>query len=96
MYRKRVSFAGIALFTLGMVGGVSQSAQAADYGVSVTTACQVAGYSSAYLVSSNVYGWRCSPGGGGANIQLGCNYQHPGTTAIYLNYSDPYSWRCRS
>jgi hypothetical protein len=87
---------GVALAICTVFGSPAPPASATDYGVNVTVACQLAGYSSAYLVSSNVYGWRCSPGGASTNIQLWCNYAYPGTSAVYLDYSNPYSWRCRT
>jgi hypothetical protein len=97
MRRKVMSALAAGALALGFaVGGAVAPASATDYGVNVTIACQLAGYSSTYLAASNVYGWRCSPGGGGVNIQLYCNYAYPGTTAVYLTYSDPYSWRCRT
>ena len=97
MHRKSLSILAGATLALGIVaGGVVQPAQAADYPVNVTIACQLAGYSSASLVAGNVYGWRCNPGSVGADIQLWCSYAYAGTTAVYLNYSNPYSWRCRT
>lgn len=95
--RRIALYAAAATLAAGIVvGGAASSASATDYGVNVTIACQLHGYSSAYKVANNVYGWRCAPGGGGVSIQSWCNYAYPGTTAVYLNYNDPYSWRCRS
>ena len=96
MHRKALTVMTGAVFAVAIVfGGVAQPAQATDYPVNVTVACQLAGYSSASLVGTNVNGWRCNPGSAGVNMQLWCNYAYAGTTAIYLNFNDPYSWRCR-
>lgn len=86
------------LLGLGIVIGSPdvKSASAADYGVDMDFACTLGGYyGGAYLVSSNVTGWRCAPGSGSVNVQAYCNYAHPGSTALYLSYSNAYSWRCR-
>ncbi len=93
--------AGIALALMLAVGALvanpnAQSAQAVDYGVDLDHACVLGGYyGGAYLVTSNVHGWRCAPGSGSVNIQAYCSSAHPGSTAVYLSYSNPYSWRCR-
>jgi len=86
----------VAALALGTVVAVAAPASAADYGVNMNVACQLQGQSSAYLASSGAYGWRCSPGNVGVNVQNYCKYTYgSAANAVVLNASDANSWRCR-
>ncbi len=90
---------------LGGLFIIPGTAQAADYSVKMTDACNSThgAYWYAVHLYSGAYGWRCTypqpPWEDkvykGANVQLHCTRYYPGSSAIAKNPSDPNSWVCR-
>jgi biotin transporter BioY len=100
MSLQKVKIGALSLLAAaGTVVAVAPVANATDYGISMTQACkeQYDGYYASYLVSSNVYGWRCRNSvydNKNIDLALHCTIHYSGSP-VYLDFNNPYSWRCR-
>jgi biotin transporter BioY len=100
MSLRKLKIGVLSLFAaVGLAVGVAPVANATDYSINMTQACkeQYDGYYWSYLVSNNVYGWRCRNSvqtNKNVNLSLFCSI-HYGGYPVYYDYNNPYTWRCR-